>query len=176
MLKQTMQDVELTGKRVLIRVDFNVPRSKTTGEITNDVRIKAGVPTIKYLVEQGAKVIIMTHMGRPKGEVKEELRLNKVAERLAELLGQPVKKLDTTVGPEVEAAVAAMQNGDIVMLENVRFLPGETDNDPELAKQLAALGDVFVNDAFGTAHRAHCPIQKFLFPSKSPRRKCRYTL
>lgn len=156
MLKQTMQDVELTGKRVLIRVDFNVPRSKTTGEITNDVRIKAGVPTIKYLVEQGAKVIIMTHMGRPKGEVKEELRLNKVAERLAELLGQPVKKLDTTVGPEVEAAVAAMQNGDIVMLENVRFLPGETDNDPELAKQLAALGDVFVNDAFGTAHRAHC--------------------
>ena len=92
----------------------------------------------------------MTHMGRPKGEVKEELRLNKVAERLAELLGQPVKKLDTTVGPEVEAAVAAMQNGDIVMLENVRFLPGETDNDPELAKQLAALGDVFVNDAFGT--------------------------
>ena len=156
MTKKAMQDIELTGKRVLIRVDFNVPRSKTTGEITNDVRIQAGVPTIKYLVEQGAKVIIMTHMGRPKGEVKEELRLDRVAERLAELLGQTVKKLDTTVGREVEAAVDAMQNGDIIMLENVRFLPGETENDPELAKQLAALGDVFVNDAFGTAHRAHC--------------------
>lgn len=156
MAKKTMQDVKLTGKRVLIRVDFNVPRSKTTGEITNDVRIQAGVPTIKYLVEQGAKVIIMTHMGRPKGEVKEELRLDKVAARLAELLGQPVKKLDETVGTNVEAAVAAMQNGDVIMLENVRFLPGETENDPELAKQLAALGDVFVNDAFGTAHRAHC--------------------
>ena len=156
MAKKTMQDVELTGKRVLIRVDFNVPRSKTTGEITNDVRIQAGVPTIKYLVEQGAKVIIMTHMGRPKGEVKEELRLDRVAERLAELIGQPVKKLNEVVGPEVEAAVAAMQNGDVIMLENVRFLPGETDNAPELAKQLAALGDVYVNDAFGTAHRAHC--------------------
>ena len=156
MTKKAMQDIELTGKRVLIRVDFNVPRSKTTGEITNDVRIQAGVPTIKYLVEQGAKVIIMTHMGRPKGEVKEELRLDRVAERLAELLGQPVKKLNTTVGPEVEDAVDAMQNGDIIMLENVRFLPGETENDPELAKQLAALGDIFVNDAFGTAHRAHC--------------------
>ena len=155
MAKKTMQDVELTGKRVLIRVDFNVPRSKTTGEITNDVRIQAGVPTIKYLVEQGAKVIIMTHMGRPKGEVKEELRLDRVAERLAELIGQPVKKLNEVVGPEVEAAVAAMQNGDVIMLENVRFLPGETDNDMELAKQLAALGDVYVNDAFGTAHRAH---------------------
>ena len=101
MAKKTMQDVELTGKRVLIRVDFYVPRSKTTGEITNDVRIQAGVPTIKYLVEQGAKVIIMTHMGRPKGEVKEELRLDKVAARLAQLLGQPVKKLDETVVPKV---------------------------------------------------------------------------
>lgn len=156
MAKKTMQDVELTGKRVLVRVDFNVPRNKATGEITNDVRIQAGAPTIKYLVDQGAKVIVMTHMGRPKGEVEEILRLDKVAERLAELIGQPVKKLDETVGPEVEAAVAAMQNGDVIMLENVRFLPGETQNDPELAKQLANLGDVFVNDAFGTAHRAHC--------------------
>jgi len=156
MAKKTMQDVELSGKRVLIRVDFNVPRSKTTGEITNDVRIQAGVPTIQYLVEQGAKVIIMTHMGRPKGEVKEELRLDRVAARLSELMGRPVKKLNQTVGPEVEAAVASMQNGDIVMLENVRFLPGETENDPALAKELAKLGDVFVNDAFGTAHRAHC--------------------
>lgn len=156
MSKKTMKDVALSGKRVLIRVDFNVPRNKQTGAITNDVRIKAGVPTIKYLIEQGAKVIIMTHMGRPKGEVKPELRLDKVAERLSELIGQPVKKLDQTVGAEVEAAVAAMKDGDVIMLENVRFLPGETENDPELAKQLAKLGDVFVNDAFGTAHRAHC--------------------
>ena len=156
MTKKSMQDMELTGKRVLIRVDFNVPRNKTTGEITNDVRIQAGAPTIKYLSEQGAKVIVMTHMGRPKNGPEPILRLDKVAERLAEILGKPVKKLDETVGPEVEAAVAAMENGDIIMLENVRFLPGETKNDPELAKQLAALGDVFVNDAFGTAHRAHC--------------------
>ena len=156
MSKKSMQDIELTGKRVLVRVDFNVPRNKTTGEITNDVRIQAGAPTIKYLSEQGAKVIVMTHMGRPKDDTDPILRLDKVAARLAEIIGQPVKKLDKTVGPEVEEAVAAMQNGDVVMLENVRFLPGETKNDPELAAELAKLGDVFVNDAFGTAHRAHC--------------------
>ena len=156
MAKKSMQDIELTGKRVLVRVDFNVPRNKTTGEITNDVRIQAGAPTIKYLADQGAKVIVMTHMGRPKGDIDPILRLDKVAARLAEIIGQPVKKLDAVVGPEVEAAVAAMQNGDVIMLENVRFLPGETKNDPELAAQMAKLGDVFVNDAFGTAHRAHC--------------------
>ncbi|MBO5140968.1 MAG: phosphoglycerate kinase [Peptococcaceae bacterium] len=156
MAKKSMQDIELTGKRVLVRVDFNVPRNKTTGEITNDVRIQAGAPTIKYLADQGAKVIVMTHMGRPKGDIDPILRLDKVAERLAEIIELPVKKLDVTVGPEVEAAVAAMQNGDVIMLENVRFLPGETKNDPELAAQMAKLGDVFVNDAFGTAHRAHC--------------------
>ena len=156
MAKKSMQDIELIGKRVLVRVDFNVPRNKTTGEITNDVRIQAGAPTIKYLSEQGAKVIVMTHMGRPKDDTDPILRLDKVAARLAEIIGQPVKKLDKTVGPEVEEAVAAMQNGDVVMLENVRFLPGETKNDPELAAELAKLGDVFVNDAFGTAHRAHC--------------------
>jgi phosphoglycerate kinase len=156
MAKKSMQDIELTGKRVLVRVDFNVPRNKTTGEITNDVRIQAGAPTIKYLSEQGAKVIVMTHMGRPKDDTDPILRLDKVAARLAEIIGQPVKKLDKTVGPEVEEAVAAMQNGDVVMLENVRFLPGETKNNPELAAELAKLGDVFVNDAFGTAHRAHC--------------------
>ena len=156
MAKKTMQDIELTGKRVLVRVDFNVPRNKTTGEITNDVRIQAGAPTIKYLSEQGAKVIVMTHMGRPKDDSDPILRLDKVAARLSEIIEMPVRKLDKTVGPEVEAAVAEMQNGDVVMLENVRFLPGETKNDPELAAQLAKLGDVFVNDAFGTAHRAHC--------------------
>ena len=131
-----MQDIELTGKRVLVRVDFNVPRNKTTGEITNDVRIQAGAPTIKYLADQGAKVIVMTHMGRPKDDSDPILRLDKVAARLAEIIGQPVKKLDAVVGPEVEAAVAAMQNGDVIMLENVRFLPGETKNDPELAAQM----------------------------------------
>ena len=156
MSKKSMQEIELSGKRVLVRVDFNVPRNKVTGEITNDVRIQAGAPTIQYLAEQGAKVIIMTHMGRPGGEVKPELRLDNVAARLSELIGRPVKKLDEVVGEKVEAAVAAMANGDIIMLENVRFLPGETKNDPELAAQMARLGDVFVNDAFGAAHRAHC--------------------
>ena len=106
-----MQDIELTGKRVLVRVDFNVPRNKTTGEITNDVRIQAGAPTIKYLADQGAKVIVMTHMGRPKDDSDPILRLDKVAARLAEIIGQPVKKLDAVVGPEVEAAVAAMYRG-----------------------------------------------------------------
>ena len=153
---KTINDFNFAGKKAIARVDFNVPRNKTTGEITNDVRIQAGAPTIKYLSEQGAKVIVMTHMGRPKDDTDPILRLDKVAARLAEIIGQPVKKLDKTVGPEVEEAVAAMQNGDVVMLENVRFLPGETKNDPELAAELAKLGDVFVNDAFGTAHRAHC--------------------
>ena len=120
MAKKSMQDIELTGKRVLVRVDFNVPRNKTTGEITNDVRIQAGAPTIKYLSEQGAKVIVMTHMGRPKDDTDPILRLDKVAARLAEIIGQPVKKLDKTVGPEVEEAVAAMQNGDVVMSAQVR--------------------------------------------------------
>ncbi|MER2262674.1 MAG: phosphoglycerate kinase [Psychrobacillus sp.] len=151
--KQTMSDVTLKGKRVFCRVDFNVPVED--GAITDDTRIRAAIPTIQYLIEQGAKVILASHMGRPKGEVKEELRLTKVGEHLAKLLNKPVTKLDESIGEQVEQAISAMNEGDIVLLENVRFHAGEEKNDPELAKAFAALADVYVNDAFGAAHRAH---------------------
>lgn len=154
--KKTIADIDVSGKRALVRVDFNVPRDKATGEITDDVRMRAALPTIEYLIDHDAKVILMSHLGRPKGKVVEELRLNKVAEHLNELLGKPVTKLDECVGPEVEQAVANMKNGDVILLENIRFHPEEEKNDVHFAKKLAALGDIFVNDAFGTAHRAHC--------------------
>ncbi|MEE0510512.1 MAG: phosphoglycerate kinase [Peptococcaceae bacterium] len=154
--KKTIADIDVSGKRALVRVDFNVPRDKATGEITDDVRMRAALPTIEYLIDHDAKVILMSHLGRPKGKVVEELRLDKVADHLSELLGKPVTKLNECVGPEVEEAVAKMNNGDVVLLENVRFHPEEEKNDVHFAKQLAALGDIFVNDAFGTAHRAHC--------------------
>lgn len=153
MSKQSIRDVELSGKRVFCRVDFNVPMQD--GVITDDTRIRAAVPTIKQLSEAGAKVILASHFGRPKGTVVEEMRLTDVGKHLETLLGKPVKKLDDSIGPEVEAAVAAMQDGDVVLLENVRFHAGEEKNDPELAKQFAGLADLFVNDAFGAAHRAH---------------------
>lgn len=156
MAKKSIRDIAVRGKRVLIRVDFNVPRDKETGEITNDSRIQAALPTLRYLVEEGAKIVIMTHLGRPKGEVNDSLRLDKVARHLEGLLGRKIIKADEAVGPAVEAMVSQMNNGDILLLENVRFYPGETKNDPELSAQLAKLGDIFVNDAFGTAHRAHC--------------------
>lgn len=151
--KKTMKDIDVKGKRVFVRVDFNVPMEN--GAITDDTRIRAAIPTIKYLVEQGAKVILASHLGRPKGEVKEDMRLTAVGVRLAELMGQPVTKLDESIGETVEAAVAKMQDGDIVLLENVRFHAGEEKNDETLAKQFASLADVYVNDAFGAAHRAH---------------------
>ncbi|MEE0435444.1 MAG: phosphoglycerate kinase [Peptococcaceae bacterium] len=154
--KKTVEDIDVNGKRTLVRVDFNVPRDKATGAITDDVRMRAALPTIQYLIDHGAKVILMSHLGRPKGKVVEELRLDKVGDHLAELLGKPVKKLNDCVGPEVEAAIADMNDGDVVLLENVRFYPEEEKNDVHFAKKLAALGDIFVNDAFGTAHRAHC--------------------
>lgn len=154
--KKTIEDINVSGKRVLVRVDFNVPRDKKTGAITDDVRMRAALPTIQYLIDHDAKVILMSHLGRPKGKVIEELRLDKVGAHLAELLGKPVKKLNDCIGPEVEAAIADMKDGDVVLLENVRFYPEEEKNDVHFAKKLAALGDVFVNDAFGTAHRAHC--------------------
>lgn len=153
--KKTIKDIEVSGKRVLVRVDFNVPQDKVTGQITDDTRIRASLPTIEYLVANQAKVILMTHLGRPKGKVVEELRLNQVAGHLSGLLGRDILKTEDAVGPETEAIVAKMAPGDIVLLENVRFYPGETHNDPEFSKQLAALGDVYVNDAFGAAHRAH---------------------
>jgi phosphoglycerate kinase len=153
MNKKTIRDVDVQGKRVLVRVDFNVPLQN--GVITDDTRIQAALPTINYLLEQGAALILCSHLGRPKGKVVPELKMDPVAARLSELLGRPVKKLDACTGPEVEAAVQAMQPGDVILLENTRFNPEEKANDPEFSKQLASLADIAVNDAFGTAHRAH---------------------
>ena len=153
MKKKTVKDINVTGKRVLVRVDFNVPLAE--GKVADDTRLRAALPTIQYLLDQGAKVILMSHLGRPKGKVVEELRMDPVAERLSELLGRPVRKLDDCVGDAVKAAVAEMRPGDVILLENTRFHPEERKNDPDFAKKLAELADVFVNDAFGTAHRAH---------------------
>ncbi len=151
--KKTIKDVNIKGKRVLMRADFNVPLNKDL-KIEDDTRITAALPTIKYAVEQGARLIIMSHLGRPKG-VNESERLTPVAKRLSELLGKPVQKLDDCVGPEVQKAVSSMKDGDVILLENLRFHPEEEKNDPEFAKKLASLGEIYVNDAFGTAHRAH---------------------
>src|SRR5690606_20861207 len=153
MPKKTVRDVDVKGKRVFVRVDFNVPMSD--GQVTDDTRIRAAIPTIQYLSEQGAKVILASHLGRPKGKVVEEMRLNAVATRLSELIGKPVKKTDEAYGSEVEQEISGMQDGDLLLLENVRFYPGEEKNDPELARSFAALADIYVNDAFGAAHRAH---------------------
>ncbi|MEY8350187.1 phosphoglycerate kinase [Bacillus cereus] len=153
MNKKSIRDVDLKGKRVFCRVDFNVPMKD--GKVTDETRIRAALPTIQYLVEQGAKVILASHLGRPKGQVVEEMRLTPVAARLGELLGKDVKKADEAFGPAVQEMVAAMNEGDVLVLENVRFYAGEEKNDAELAKEFAALADLFVNDAFGAAHRAH---------------------
>ncbi|ENQ3105899.1 phosphoglycerate kinase [Bacillus sp. 491mf] len=153
MNKKSIRDVDLKGKRVFCRVDFNVPMKE--GKVTDETRIRAALPTIQYLVEQGAKVILASHLGRPKGQVVEEMRLTPVAVRLGELLGKDVKKADEAFGPAVQEMVAAMNEGDVLVLENVRFYAGEEKNDAELAKEFAALADIFVNDAFGAAHRAH---------------------
>lgn len=153
MTKRTISDIRVKGKRVLVRVDFNVPFED--GRITDDHRITESLRTINYLRRSGARVILASHLGRPEGKVKEELRLDPVARRLSELLGAPVRKLADCVGPEVETAIAGMKDGDVVLLENLRFHPGEEANDDAFARKLAALADVFVNDAFGAAHRAH---------------------
>ncbi|PJN86560.1 phosphoglycerate kinase [Bacillus sp. mrc49] len=153
MNKKSIRDIELKGKRVFCRVDFNVPMQD--GKISDDTRIKAALPTISYLTEQGAKVILASHLGRPKGQAVEELRLAPVAERLSELSGKDVQKAEEAYGESVQSMIDNMENGEILLLENVRFYPGEEKNDPELAKSFAALADVYVNDAFGAAHRAH---------------------
>jgi phosphoglycerate kinase len=154
MNKKSIRDVaDLAGKRVFVRVDFNVPLEN--GAITDDTRIRETLPTIKYLIEQGAKVILASHMGRPKGEFVDSMRLTPAAIRLSELLGKPVAKADEAVGDAVKAQIAELNNGDVLVLENVRFYKGEEKNDAELAKQFAELADLFVNDAFGAAHRAH---------------------
>ncbi len=154
MNKKTVRDIDLEGKRVLVRVDFNVPQDKA-GNITDDTRIRAALPTIQYLLDKCAKVVLCSHLGRPKGKVAEEFRLTPVAKRLSDLLGKPVTKTDDCVGPQAKAAVAAMKPGEVVLLENLRFHAEEEGNDPAFAQQLAALGEIYVNDAFGTAHRAH---------------------
>jgi phosphoglycerate kinase len=158
---------ELSGKRVLVRVDFNVPLDGD-GAITDDTRIRAALPTINDLTTKGARVILAAHFGRPKGQVNETMRLTPVAARLAELLGKPVVKTDSCIGPDAEAKVAAMADGDVVLLENVRFFAEEEKNDDAFAAKLAALADVYVNDAFGAAHRAHAStegVTKYLSPS-----------
>jgi phosphoglycerate kinase len=153
MNKETVRDINVIGKRLLVRVDFNVPLK--AGAVADDTRIRAALPTITYLLEQGAALILCSHLGRPKGKVVPELKMDPVAGRLSELLGRPVVKLDDCVGPEVEKAVQTMQPGYIILLENTRFHPEEKANDPEFARQLASLAEIYVNDAFGSAHRAH---------------------
>jgi phosphoglycerate kinase len=153
-MKKTIRDVDLKDKRVLMRADYNVPLDDKLN-ITDDIRIRASLPTIKYALDKGAKVILMSHLGRPDGKVVESMRLSPVAKRLEELLGVKILALKECIGPEVKAAVSAMKDKDVILLENLRFHPEEEANDPSFAKELASLGDVFVNDAFGTAHRAH---------------------
>ena len=153
MNKRSVRDLDVRDKRVLVRVDFNVPVKD--GEVTDDTRIRRALPTIRYLLEEGARPILISHLGRPKGEPDPKYAIDPVAARLQELLGEPVKKLDAAVGPEVEEALEDWDGRGVVLLENSRFYPGETSNDPEFADQLAALADLCVNDAFGAAHRAH---------------------
>lgn len=153
MNKKSVRDVEVAGKRVFVRVDFNVPLEN--GQITDDTRIRETLPTVKYLIEQGARVILASHLGRPKGQVVEEMRLTPVAKRLSEMLGQPVMKADVAIGAEAKEKAEQLKDGEVLLLENVRFYPGEEKNDPELAKAFAELAELYVNDAFGAAHRAH---------------------
>jgi phosphoglycerate kinase len=151
---RTLREIDVKGKRVLVRVDFNVPLNDQ-GDVADDSRMVATLPTIRYLLEQGAGVILMSHLGRPEGKVNDKLRLGGVARRLGELLGRPVKKVDDCVGPAVVAAAGQLQPGEVLLLENLRFHPEEEANDREFARSLASLADAYVDDAFGTAHRAH---------------------
>lgn len=150
-MKKSVQDVDVAGKRVLVRVDFNV--SYQNGQVLDDSRIRASLPTIRYLIEHHARIILLSHLAQPNGYVVESLRMDPVAARLAELLQQPVEKVNNCVGPEVQAAVQALQPGQVLMLENVRFHPGETANDNHFAAQLASIADLYVNDAFASVHR-----------------------
>jgi phosphoglycerate kinase len=180
-MKKSIKDIALAGKRVLMRVDFNVPQDKATGAITNPQRIFAAIPTIQYALDKGASVVLMSHLGRPDGERVEKFSLKPVSEKLAELLGRPVRFLSDCVGPEVEAACAAIQPGEVILLENLRFHLEEegkrknedgtsTKADPakvaEFRASLTKLGDVFVSDAFGTAHRAHSSVVGVALPDK----------
>jgi len=153
MNKKTLNDIDVKGKKVFCRVDFNVPMAN--GEVTDDTRIKAAIPTIKHLSDHGAIVILASHLGRPKGEVVDELRLDPVAKRLSDLIGKSVLKTDSVYGKEVDEAIAQLNEGELLLIENVRFEAGETKNDPKLAQAFADMADLYVNDAFGAAHRAH---------------------
>ncbi len=182
MAKSSIRDIDLSGKRALIRVDFNVPQDKTTGAITNNQRIVAALPTIQYALEQGASVVLMSHLGRPDGQRVEKFSLKPVADELAKLLGKPVKFLADCVGPEIEAACAALQAGEVVLLENLRFhleeegkakqadgtsIKADPDKVAAFRASLTKLGDVFINDAFGTAHRAHSSMVGVDLPVKA---------
>ncbi len=159
MNKKTVADIDWMGKKALVRVDFNVPLSSKDPaddiQVTDDTRIQAALPTLNYLLDHGAALILCSHLGRPKSAADRQFAMDPVARKLSEIIGKPVKKLDEVVGPEVQAAVRAMKPGEIILLENTRFDPRETKNDPELSQALADLADVYVNDAFGSAHRAH---------------------
>jgi len=155
MQKKTVKDMSVEGKRVLVRVDFNVPLDMETGVVSDDSRIQASLPTIKYLVTRGAKIILCSHLGRPKGKVVEELRMAPIARRLSELLELPVATADDCVGKDVKSKVEMLREGDVLLLENLRFHPEEVTNDPSFAKELAELADLYVDDAFATSHRAH---------------------
>jgi phosphoglycerate kinase len=155
MPKKTVEDIDVKGKRVLLRVDFNVPLNINTGAISDDSRIRASLPTVRYLVSRKAGVIICSHLGRPKGKVVESLRMAPIAQRLSELMDLPVGTASDCIGPEVESKVGTLKEGDILVLENLRFHPEEEENDADFARKLAGLADIYVNDAFGTAHRAH---------------------
>lgn len=158
MNKMTVRDIEVTGKKVLVRVDFNVPVDPETGAIVDDSRIRATLPTIEYLIERNARVILISHLGRPRGKVVDELRLTPVAQRLSQILGQQVGVAVNCIGPEVEKSVETLKAGDVLLLENLRFHSDEETGSAEFARSLARLGDIFVNDAFGTSHRAHASI------------------
>jgi phosphoglycerate kinase len=158
MNKLTIRDIEVSGKRVLVRADFNVPLDEETGAITDDSRIRATLPTIKYLIDRGARVILCSHLGRPKGTAVEKLRLTIVAQRLSQILGQKVEAATDCIGPDIEKAVEKLRGGDVLLLENLRFHPEEEENDASFAQALARLADVYVNDAFGASHRSHASI------------------
>ena len=158
MNKLTVRDVDVSGKRVLVRVDFNVPIDEKTGEITDDNRIQAALPTIRHVIDRGGRVILASHLGRPEGRVEESMRLAVVARRLSQILGKQVEATRDCIGAETEKSVAALKNGDVLLLENLRFYPGEEKNDPTFTQALVRLADIFVDDAFGTAHRSHASI------------------
>ena len=164
-MKKSIKDVDVTGKRVLVRVDFNVPLDPKTNDIMDDSRIIAALPTIWYLIEHKARIILCSHLGRPDGKVVESLRMTQIAERLSQLTNLPIYTVSDCVGPKVRNAVDKLRNGDILLLENLRFHAEEEANDPNFSRQLAELADIYVDDAFGTAHRAHAStygVAKFL--------------